>query len=630
MTERVASVRFTATEPLEDGVRDSVELSFQVPDAEGETLAFPTIQTCEEGETAWTQVPEEGQDAEELDTPAPSFVVEAAAEGGHGSTGHDEDEEAEDSEGAEPRRASERLRHARLGRPRCGRARPGGRRDRTRPEPLHLVTDTQRPARWRQLFALAATVLVAAVTLLATAGPAAAHATLVGTDPVEGTVLPDAPEQVTLTFSEPVRLTAQEITVYDAEGGADRLGDDLSGSEVTVALPEERRPGRRHLCRRLVRRLRRRPPDLGVAHVLDRGAQRRASPHHPPHRSPPGWSMPPRGSCTPSPTSDCWSRAGLAAFVALVLPLRFRGDRVRARLRSVVRVSAAVGIVGGLLLVPVASVYAQGLELTDLLSRASTRPWSPTRWSSRCCWSSVSACRRGAHDGPASRSATTARAAGRGDGRRRLAGGGRAHPCLPARAVARRRGLRAPADRIRLARRPARAGPDAACPGRPGGAGRRDPVPLLARRRWTARRRRGHGIAAGMADPRVVVRLRRHDVRTVCCWSRSVSCWSWPPSPAGTVSTAAAGRVRGRVTPTVASPPAWSGARSWPRRPCSSPSRSHRLPREPVAASGPGGGAARPDRCGGRDTGRAPGARGDVTARAWTQHGAGPAPGHGR
>lgn len=99
VTERVASVRFTATEPLEDGVRDAVELSFQVPELEGETLAFPTIQTCEQGETAWTQIPEEGQDTEELETPAPSFVVEAAAEGGHGSTGHDEEDDPEEGTG---------------------------------------------------------------------------------------------------------------------------------------------------------------------------------------------------------------------------------------------------------------------------------------------------------------------------------------------------------------------------------------------------------------------------------------------------------------------------------------------------------------------------------------------------
>ena len=70
--------------------------------------------------------------------------------------------------------------------------------------------------------------------------------------------------------------------------------------------------------------------------------------------------------------------AGLAAFVVLVLPRRFAGERVRGRIRTVVRVAAAVAVAGGLLLVPLASVYAQGLELGDLLP-ASTRPWSPTR-----------------------------------------------------------------------------------------------------------------------------------------------------------------------------------------------------------------------------------------------------------
>ena len=86
ITERVASVTYTADTPLPDGQRDTFELSFQIPeDAEGEMLAFPTIQTCEQGRTGWTQVPEEGQDAEELDTPAPYFeVTSAEGEGHHG------------------------------------------------------------------------------------------------------------------------------------------------------------------------------------------------------------------------------------------------------------------------------------------------------------------------------------------------------------------------------------------------------------------------------------------------------------------------------------------------------------------------------------------------------------------
>jgi periplasmic copper chaperone A len=85
VTERVASVVYTAETPLPEGQRDTFELSFQVPDAEGETLAFPTIQTCEQGRTGWIEVPEEGQDAEALEYPAPSFVVTAAEGDGHAS-----------------------------------------------------------------------------------------------------------------------------------------------------------------------------------------------------------------------------------------------------------------------------------------------------------------------------------------------------------------------------------------------------------------------------------------------------------------------------------------------------------------------------------------------------------------
>ena len=81
VTERTASIVYTAITPLPDGQRDTFELSFQVPDTEGEVLAFPTIQTCEKGSTDWTEVPAEGQDEEELEHPAPSFeILPASAE----------------------------------------------------------------------------------------------------------------------------------------------------------------------------------------------------------------------------------------------------------------------------------------------------------------------------------------------------------------------------------------------------------------------------------------------------------------------------------------------------------------------------------------------------------------------
>ena len=83
VTERTASIVYTASTPLPDGERDAFELSFQLPDAEGETLSFPTIQTCQKGETSWTEVPADGQDAEELESPAPAFEIVAAEAGGH-------------------------------------------------------------------------------------------------------------------------------------------------------------------------------------------------------------------------------------------------------------------------------------------------------------------------------------------------------------------------------------------------------------------------------------------------------------------------------------------------------------------------------------------------------------------
>ena len=95
VTERTASIVYTADTPLPDGQRDTFELSFQVPDAEGETLSFPTIQTCEKGETAWTQVPADGQDADELESPAPAFEVLPASEEGDHHGGEAEQSAAE-------------------------------------------------------------------------------------------------------------------------------------------------------------------------------------------------------------------------------------------------------------------------------------------------------------------------------------------------------------------------------------------------------------------------------------------------------------------------------------------------------------------------------------------------------
>lgn len=87
LTERVSEVVWTARTPLPEGYRDTLSLQVPLPeDAAGDTLVFPTVQTCTEGETAWTQVAAEGQDPEGLERPAPAITVTAAAdEHGHGA-----------------------------------------------------------------------------------------------------------------------------------------------------------------------------------------------------------------------------------------------------------------------------------------------------------------------------------------------------------------------------------------------------------------------------------------------------------------------------------------------------------------------------------------------------------------
>ncbi|NYI78460.1 YcnI family protein [Nocardioides panzhihuensis] len=93
LTERDATIVYTAKTPLPDGQRDAFEVSLQLPEEEG-TLAFPVIQTCEKGETAWIEETPEGA-TEEPENPAPAFDVTEATDDGHG---HSSDEAAEKAE----------------------------------------------------------------------------------------------------------------------------------------------------------------------------------------------------------------------------------------------------------------------------------------------------------------------------------------------------------------------------------------------------------------------------------------------------------------------------------------------------------------------------------------------------
>ncbi|NJC21167.1 uncharacterized protein YcnI [Arthrobacter pigmenti] len=83
VTERVGQIVYTAETPVEDGYLQKMDISVQLPEAEGETLAFPVLQSCVEGETDWAQIPAEGEDPHSLEAPAPTITLTGAEEG-HG------------------------------------------------------------------------------------------------------------------------------------------------------------------------------------------------------------------------------------------------------------------------------------------------------------------------------------------------------------------------------------------------------------------------------------------------------------------------------------------------------------------------------------------------------------------
>ncbi|MEV0806604.1 copper resistance protein CopC [Micromonospora sp. NPDC050200] len=92
--------------------------------------------------------------------------------------------------------------------------------------------------RWFARLGTAAGLLVTLVALLlAPATPASAHAVLVSSSPVASAVVPSAPPEVVLTFSESVRKVTGKIRVIAPDGSrADRGEPTFEGSVVTVPV----------------------------------------------------------------------------------------------------------------------------------------------------------------------------------------------------------------------------------------------------------------------------------------------------------------------------------------------------------------------------------------------------------
>ncbi len=104
VTEGISEVTWTAEngQELPDEQARRFWLEAKLPAGEpGESVYFPTIQTCEKGETRWIEVPAEGETEENLESPAPAVVLTEAEGEAHGDDSHSDDaatdEEADDA-----------------------------------------------------------------------------------------------------------------------------------------------------------------------------------------------------------------------------------------------------------------------------------------------------------------------------------------------------------------------------------------------------------------------------------------------------------------------------------------------------------------------------------------------------
>ena len=103
-------VTYTAVTPVENGVAASVALDVIFSSSmSGTDVAFPVLQQCATGETDWSEVAEDGADAESLEAPAPIVAVgDVAEDTGHGHADADaSDEHADAAESTDAADASD-------------------------------------------------------------------------------------------------------------------------------------------------------------------------------------------------------------------------------------------------------------------------------------------------------------------------------------------------------------------------------------------------------------------------------------------------------------------------------------------------------------------------------------------
>lgn len=225
----------------------------------------------------------------------------------------------------------------------------------------------RHPLRWRALRLVTAAVACAFV-VLGIAPPASAHATLVGTDPVDGSVLVASPGSVTFTFDEPVSLPEGGVQAFDSAGDPVPATATTLDAVLSVDVPDVLADGSYVVVWRVVS-----ADGHPVAGSLTFSVGSPSPTVTVPVRADPGSS---RAVTLGLDIAQALAYvglfvvAGLIVFGGWMLPAGLALDRVRRRLRRVVLGATGVAAVAGVTSLGLSACYQLGRDLDGLVGDA--------------------------------------------------------------------------------------------------------------------------------------------------------------------------------------------------------------------------------------------------------------------
>jgi copper transport protein len=206
---------------------------------------------------------------------------------------------------------------------------------------------------------------VAAVLVLAAAPPAAAHASLVDTDPDEGAVLETAPQVIRFAFDEPVRGVPGGVQVFDAAGQGIASSSLTRDKQLLVTLDQRVADGTLVVTWRVVSE-----DGHPLAGTLTFSVGAPSPGVRPPGAA--GTHVPVALSIARWPAyAGLLLAVGLVWFSAFVLPLdRRRLERAGLRVRETARGAAGVAVVAWLVGLPLTGAYLRGTGVGTVFEAA--------------------------------------------------------------------------------------------------------------------------------------------------------------------------------------------------------------------------------------------------------------------